>query len=97
MECTMTRFPNPRALVRELGDHDDRQLMDIGLVRAGDGSLRLADDPSMDALTKVDRPFVGHPLAALSETLRSLIRAARAVPFHSSASGPVILTEEIAA
>ena len=32
----MTRFPNFRALVRELGDHDDRQLMDIGLVRAAE-------------------------------------------------------------
>jgi hypothetical protein len=94
----MIRFPNSRALVRELGDHDDRQLMDIGLVRAGDGSLRRADDPSLDAFsTKVAGPVIGHPLAALSETLRTLVRAARAVPFHSSASGPVILTEEIAA
>ena len=94
----MTRFPNSRALVRELGEHDDRQLMDIGLVRAGDGSLRLADDPSLDAFsTKVESPVATHPLAALSETLRSLVRAARAVPYHTSASGPVILTEEIAA
>lgn len=94
----MTRFPNSRALLRELADHDDRQLMDIGLVRAGDGSLRLADDPSLDALTTTaEEPVGAHPLAALSETLRGLVRAARAVPYHSSASGPVILTEEIAA
>jgi hypothetical protein len=94
----MTGFPNFRALVRELGDHDDRQLIDIGLVRAGDGSLRLADDPSMDAVTTtVASPIIGHPLAALGETLRSILRAAHAVPFHTSASGPVILTEEIAA
>jgi hypothetical protein len=94
----MTSFPTSRALLRELGDHDDRQLLDIGLVRAGDGSLRLADDPSRDALsTEIESPAAAHPLAALSETLRSLVRAARAVPFHSSASGPVILTEDIAA
>jgi hypothetical protein len=94
----MTRFPDFRALVRELGDHDDRQLMDIGLVRAGDGSLRQAEDPSRDALsTEASIDVVAHPLAALSETLRGLLRAARAVPFHSSASGPVILTGEIAA
>jgi hypothetical protein len=94
----MTRFPTSRALVRELGDHDEYQLMDIGLVRAGDGSLRLADDPSMDALTTtVAAPVARHPLAILSETLRGILRAAHAVPFHSSASGPVILTEEIAA
>jgi len=94
----MIRFPDFRALVRELGDHDDRQLMDIGLIRAGDGSLRLADDPSLDALsTEVAAPVAAHPLAALSETLRSVVRGARAVPFHTSASGPVILTEELAA
>lgn len=94
----MTRFPDARALVRELADHDDHQLMDIGLIRAGDGSLRLAADPATDALsTEAETSFVAHPLAALSETLRGLVRMARAVPFHSSASGPVILTEDLAA
>jgi hypothetical protein len=44
-----------RGLVRELADRDDRLLLDIGLVRAADGSLRLAEDPSRPAVPKVDR------------------------------------------
>ena len=40
---------NNRSLVRELADHDDRQLMDIGLVRGEDGTLRLATDPALPA------------------------------------------------
>ena len=35
-----------RTLVRELADVDDRLLLDIGLIRAADGSLRVAEDPS---------------------------------------------------
>jgi hypothetical protein len=35
-----------RTLARELARVDERQLLDIGLVRAADGSLRLAEDPS---------------------------------------------------
>ena len=94
----MTRFPNFRALVRELADHDDHQLLDIGLIRAADGSLRQVEDPSQDALaTEASHDVAPHSLAALSEALRSLLRSAHAVPFHSSASGPVILTQEIAA
>jgi hypothetical protein len=36
-----------RTLVGELAGVDDRQLLDIGLVRAADGSLRLAEDPAV--------------------------------------------------
>jgi hypothetical protein len=97
MECDMTRFFDTRALVRELADHDERQLLDIGLVRGGDGSLRLASDPARDAFSTEPVSFAAHPMAAVSETLRNLLRTARAVPFHSSASGPVILTEDRAA
>jgi hypothetical protein len=90
----MIRFPDPRALVRELADHDDHQLLDMGLIRAADGSLRLADDPARDALSnEIARPVAANPLAALSETLRNLVRSVRAVPYHTSASGPVILTD----
>ncbi|HEY4164667.1 MAG TPA: hypothetical protein VGM59_16490 [Dongiaceae bacterium] len=34
------------SLARELADRDARLLLDIGLVRAEDGSLHLAEDPS---------------------------------------------------
>jgi len=34
------------ALCRELSDLDERQLLDVGVVRAEDGSLRLAEDPT---------------------------------------------------
>ena len=39
-----------RSLERELADVDARQLLDIGLVRAEDGSLRLAHDPTISAV-----------------------------------------------
>jgi hypothetical protein len=83
---------NNRSLVRELVDHDDRQLMDIGLVRGEDGSLRLAADPALAAGYAVaEQPFSG-----LTATIRAILREVRAVPFHTSASGPVILTQEAA-
>lgn len=83
---------NNRSLVRELADHDDRQLMDIGLVRGEDGSLRMATDPSLAAGYAVaDLPFSG-----VMASIRAILREVRAVPFHTSASGPVILTQEAA-
>jgi hypothetical protein len=83
---------NNRSLVRELADHDDRQLLDIGLVRGEDGSLRLASDPMLPAAYAVpDQPFAG-----LMGTIRAILRGVRAVPFHTSASGPVILTQDAA-
>ena len=81
-----------RSLVRELADHDDRQLLDIGLVRGEDGSLRLAADPVLPAShAVVDQPFAG-----VMDRIRTLLREVRAVPFHTSASGPVILTRDAA-
>ena len=51
-----------RSLVRELSDVDDRQLLDMGLVRAADGSLRLAEDPSVqvapDPLLRRSKAFL---------------------------------------
>jgi len=83
---------NNRSLVRELAEHDDRQLMDIGLVRGEDGSLRLAADPTLSAAyTVADQPYSG-----VMGTIRALLREVRAVPFHTSASGPVILTQDAA-
>jgi Domain of unknown function (DUF1127) len=86
----MTQFFQPVSLVRELADHDDHQLLDIGLVRAADGSLRLAADPAQPAAPAVEE----RRFTALSGIVRGLIQAVRAVPFHSSASGPVILTPQ---
>jgi hypothetical protein len=44
-----------RSLERELADVDARQLLDIGLVRAEDGSLRVAHDPSVAAVPPARR------------------------------------------
>jgi hypothetical protein len=47
-----------RSLVRELADVDDRQLLDMGLVRGADGALWLAEDPSVSvAPESVERRF----------------------------------------
>jgi len=58
-----------RTLVQELAGVDDRQLLDIGLVRAADGSLRLAEDPAQPV--GADRPR-RHPRAVLVAFLRAL-------------------------
>ena len=88
----MNCFPQTRSLTRELAGHDDRQLADIGLVRGEDGTLRLATDPVLPAgHTVADQPFAGIALS-----LRNFLREVRAVPFHTSASGPVILTQDAA-
>lgn len=83
---------NDRSLTRELADHDARQLLDIGLVRGDDGSLRLAADPALPAGYAVaDQPFSG-----VMGTIRAILREVRAVPFHTSANGPIALTRDAA-
>jgi hypothetical protein len=68
------------ALAHELADHDARRLLDIGLVRGEDGSLRLADDPSLLASHAVaDQRF-----AAIAVTIRAFFRDVRDVAFHSN-------------
>ena len=63
------------SLSRELADVDDRQLLDIGLVRLADGSLRAADDPSKAVGTALPqrrfRAFLG-ALAGFFRWVRSL-------------------------
>jgi hypothetical protein len=64
-----------RTLVQELRHADARQLLDIGLVRAADGSLRLAEDPSQPvgpALPEQAWRAVSAPLMGLYRWLRSL-------------------------
>jgi hypothetical protein len=41
----MYTLSHTRSLLRDLADHDARQLLDIGLVRGEDGALRIAADP----------------------------------------------------
>lgn len=64
-----------RGLVRELAGVDDRQLLDMGLVRAADGSLRLAEDPSVqvapDPLQRRFTAFLGG-LVGLFRWIRGL-------------------------
>jgi hypothetical protein len=43
------------SLLRDLADHDARQLLDIGLVRGEDGALRLAADPVQEVTQPVAR------------------------------------------
>jgi hypothetical protein len=66
---------NRRSLSLELAHADARQLLDIGLVRAADGSLRLAEDPSQS---------VGPGLKRRSwEALTGLFRWLRNLPWRS--------------
>ena len=54
-----------RTLVQELVDVDERRLLDIGLVRGADGSLRLAEDPSQPVGPDLPRQRLKAVLAAL--------------------------------
>ena len=64
-----------RSLSLELAHADARLLLDIGLVRAADGSLRLAEDPA--------KP-VGPGLPRQSwEAAAGLFRWLRSLPFRS--------------
>ena len=49
MQTILTSFA-AHSLNRELADRDAHQLRDIGLTRAADGSLRLLNDPSVEAV-----------------------------------------------
>ena len=66
------RDPVRHGLLRELSDVDHRQLLDMGLVRAADGSLWLAEDPSRQvAPDPLQRQLSGF-LARLAGALRWL-------------------------
>jgi hypothetical protein len=69
-----------RSLVRELSDVDDRQLLDIGLVRAADGSLWLAEDPTRQVAPEpLQRRFI-----AFLDGVTGLYRWIRRLPLKSS-------------
>jgi hypothetical protein len=77
---------NP-SLLRELADHDARRLMDIGVVRAEDGSLRLATDPAVPAV-----PFVAPAASAgFAAPIRALFREIRDALASTSANGPAAI------
>jgi hypothetical protein len=75
-----------RTLVRELSHADARQLLDIGLVRAEDGSLRLAEDPSQP---------VGPQLPEQAWTaVSALFRWLRGLPLRSPNGHPHFFLRE---
>jgi hypothetical protein len=56
----MYTLSHSRSLLRDLADHDARQLLDIGLVRGEDGALRHSADPSQAVTPPVPaRPVFG--------------------------------------
>lgn len=72
-------YTHRRDLTRELADVDDRQLLDIGLVRAADGALCLAEDPSHQV---APAPLQRH-LWAFWRSLVGLVRWIRGLPLKS--------------
>jgi hypothetical protein len=82
MQTNLSRFDldtHRRSLSLELAGVDDRQLLDIGLVRAADGSLRLAEDPSQQvAPDPLQRRF-----QALLSGVVGLLRWFRSLPLRS--------------
>ena len=82
MQTILTQFhldAHNRSLSLELAQVDDRQLLDIGLVRAADGSLRLAEDPSQP----VGPDLPQRSWRALSTGLGGLYRWLRSLPLRS--------------
>ena len=69
-----------RSLLRELADHDARQLLDIGLVRGEDGALRLAADPAQPLTPAVaERPVIG-----LIGSVRAFLRDLPMIPLRTA-------------
>ena len=79
-----------RSLVQELAGVDDRQLLDIGLVRAADGSLRLAEDPSQ----RVGPDQPRRRFKAFLEGLAGFFRWVRSLPLRSPEWNPHFFLRE---
>jgi uncharacterized protein YjiS (DUF1127 family) len=78
----MNLFSKSPSLLRELAEHDDRQLLDIGLVRGEDGSLRLATDPAQ-AIT----PPAPDPAAiSLIGSITGFLREIPTIPLRTAVS-----------
>ena len=83
MQTILTQFDlqaHNRSLTLELAHADDRQLLDIGLVRGADGSLRLASDPAQPVGPDLPRGTGKALFAALTGTFRWL----RSLPLRSA-------------
>jgi hypothetical protein len=75
----MHHFFTSHALSRELGHADARLLLDIGLVRAADGALCLAEDPARQVAPEP----VERRLRAFWRGLAGLARWVRSLPLRS--------------
>ncbi len=83
MQSILTQFDlkaHNRSLNLELAHADDRLLLDIGLVRGADGSLRLASDP----VERVGPDLPRRTGRALFEALSGTFRWLRSLPLRSS-------------
>jgi len=67
------------SLSQELSGVDQRQLLDIGLVRAADGSLRLSEDPAQPIAHDLPQQH----LKAFFEALTGAFRWTRGLPLRS--------------
>ena len=82
MQSILTQFDlkaHNRSLTLELAHADDRLLLDIGLVRGADGSLRLASDPA----ERVGPDLPRRAGRALFEALSGTFRWLRSLPLRS--------------
>ena len=71
------------ALTNYLADCDDRLLLDLGMVRAADGSMRLASDPTKLAVPAPPRRHLGAFFGAFLEGSTDVFRWFRSLPFRS--------------
>lgn len=75
-------------LKSELRDLDDRQLLDIGLVRSEDGALWLAEDPAHQVSPPLLQRQLSAILAGLAGALRQVFGGQNRRP-HLSRREPV--------
>ena len=71
----MYTLSHTRSLLRDLADHDARQLLDIGLVRGEDGALRIAADP----VQEVTQPVVRRSAIGLIGSIKAFLEDVPAV------------------
>jgi hypothetical protein len=76
----MNVFTRNRSLLRELADHDARQLLDIGLVRGEDGALRLAADPAQPITPAAPE----RPVLALIGAIRVFLGSFPEIPLRTA-------------